>query len=102
MAHERGQRKGKISRRLGEADACCQLCIYPHNFYRELYRRTTTCEALSKYLPVRRSRKRCTAFLPIQSASNPSVKKSKPPWPKKAGRKLDWTKCTRSTVSCER
>ena len=60
------------------------------------------CDSFSKYLDVRRSRKRCTAFLPIQNTSYPSVKKSKPSWPRKPGRKLDWTKCTRSTVSCER
>jgi len=46
VAHERGQRGGKIFRRLGAADACCQLCVYSHNFYRE-FRRTTICKTFS-------------------------------------------------------
>jgi hypothetical protein len=48
MAHERGQRDGKIFRRLGVADSCCQLCVYSHNFYRDAHRRTMICKTFSE------------------------------------------------------
>ena len=47
----------------------------------------------------RHSRKYCIAFLPTQNISNLFVKRSKLWWHKKGGRKLEWTRCTRLTVS---
>jgi hypothetical protein len=54
------------------------------------------------YLWRRRLRKYCTAFSKIRNILSLSGKRSKPRWQRKAGRKPEWTRCIRLTVSCAR